>query len=147
MIEEKLKGGEKMKRISLILIVCLLVSFTSGILASAKEYSIDPRYNNSNAVNHTFEITNNTAIATVSVTGYKNITSRISVNVKLEKRALLGLIWNNVEEWNVFSFNPSETFEFRKSVGSGTYRCSFEITVEGSNGSADVITEQTTVKN
>ena len=136
-----------MKRISLILIVCLLFSFVTGITASAEEYSIDPRYNNSSNISCNFKIMDNTAIATVDVVGYNNITSRISVNVKLEKRALLGLIWNDVEEWNATSAYYSDSFEFTKSVGSGTYRCSFEITVEGSNGSAYVITEQITVKN
>ena len=136
-----------MKRISLILILCLLFSFVTGITASAEEYSIDPRYNNVNSVVCDFVIQDNVAIANVVVIGQNNITSRISVNVKLEKRALLGLIWNDVEEWSASSNNYVNSFEFTKTVGSGTYRCSFEITVEGSNGSADVITEQITVKN
>ena len=136
-----------MKKISLILIVCVLFSMITGITASAEEYSIDPRYNNSSNINYDFVIINDIASATVNVLGYNSITSRISVNVKLEKRVLLGLIWNDVEEWNASSNNHSDSFEFNKSVGNGTYRCSFEITVEGSNGSADVITDQITVKN
>ena len=67
--------------------------------------------------------------------------------MKLEKRALLGLIWNDVEEWTATSYDSFVCFEFKKAVGSGTYRCTFEITVEGSGGSADVITEEIKVKN
>ena len=141
------KGGEKMKKISLVLILCLLLSFGTGIISSAEEYSINPRYNNLSNVSCYFNIENNGAYIGVNVKGYQNVTSRISVNVKLEKRALFGLIWNDVEEWNQSVNAASQYFEFTKSVNSGTYRCSFEITVEGSGGSTDVITDQQTVKN
>ena len=65
----------------------------------------------------------------------------------VRSRALLGLWWNDVEEWNATTTNNSHIFEFIEAVGNGTYRCSFEITVEGNGGSADVITDEITVKN
>ena len=142
-----MKGGENMKRISLLLVLCLLLSFGMSIISSAEEYKINPRYNNTSLVDYGFEIQDNVAVIVIRAIGYSNVTSRITVNVKLEKRALLGLIWNDVEEWNETTTNASKNFEFTKSVGSGTYRCSFEITVEGSGGSADIITDQITVKN
>ena len=71
----------------------------------------------------------------------------LTVNVKLQKRALLGLWWNDVEEWNATTTDYSHSFEFVEPVGNGTYRCSFEITVEGNGGSADVVTDEITVKN
>ena len=136
-----------MKKVSLVLILCLLLSFGTSIVASAEEYGINPRYNNLNSVHCNFSIANDIAIATVNVTGFSGVVSRIVVNAKLEKRALLGLIWSDVNEWNVSSYNSSDDFTFTESVSSGTYRCSFEITVEGNGGSADVITDQITVKN
>ena len=136
-----------MKKVSFVLILCLLLSFSTSIIASATEYGVNPRYNNSRDVICDFVIINDTGIVSVNVTGYPGVTSHISVNVKLEKRALLGLIWSDVNEWNVSSYNSSDTFTFTESVSSGTYRCSFEITVEGNGGSADVITDQITVKN
>ena len=136
-----------MKKVSVVLILCLLLSFGTSIVASAEEYAVNPRYNNSIDVRYSFEIVNDAAVAYVRVFGYPDITSHISANVKLEKRALLGLIWSDVNEWNVSSYNSSDTFTFTESVSSGTYRCSFEITVEGNGGSADVITDQITVKN
>ena len=136
-----------MKKISLMLVLCIILSFGTNIVASAEEYTVTPRYNNLIYADCTFTIENDEAIATVIISGYAGIISNASVNVKLEKRALLGLIWNDVEEWNSSSSDASAFFEFRKAVGSGTYRCTFEITVEGSGGSADVITEEIKVKN
>ena len=136
-----------MKRISILLILCLIMSYGTGIIASAEEYAVNPRYSNLTYCTCNFTITNDVASATVYVSGYEGVTNRITVNVKLEKRALLGLIWNDVEEWNSSTTNFQQNFTFTKSVGSGTYRCSFEITVEGNNGGADVITDQKTVKN
>lgn len=136
-----------MKKVSILLILCIMLSGITGIMTSAEEHAISPRYNNLYYANCFFDINNDIATATVHVNGYENLTSRITVNIKLEKRALLGLIWNNVEEWNSSSENYRQDFSFTKSVSSGTYRCSFDITIEGNGGSADVITEQITVKN
>ena len=67
------------------------------------------------------------------VTGYNGVTSRITVKVTLEKKMLLGLWWSDVDEWTASSTNASDTFEFTKDVGSGTYRCTFEVTVLSAN--------------
>ena len=136
-----------MKKISLMLIFCIILSFGTSMVASAEEYAVIPRYNNVMYAICNFEIVNNEAIATVSIDGLSGVIYNTSVNVKLEKRALLGLIWNDVEEWTATSYDSFVCFEFKKAVGSGTYRCTFEITVEGSGGSADVITEEIKVKN
>ena len=136
-----------MKKISIILIMCLLMSLGMSIIASANEYTVEPRYNNSSAISYDFCISDDKAIATVYISGFDSVTTRITVNVKLQKRALLGLWWNDVEEWNATTTDYSHIFEFVEPVGNGTYRCSFEITVEGNGGSADVVTDEITVKN
>lgn len=136
-----------MKKVSIILIMCLLMSFGMSVIASANEYTVEPRYNNANAISYNFCISDDNAIATVDVNGFDSVTTRITVNVKLQKRVLLGLWWNDVEEWNATTTNNRHIFEFVEPVGNGTYRCSFEITVEGNGGSADVITDEITVKN
>ena len=136
-----------MKKISVILILSLLLTFGMNIIASAQEYNVEPRYNNSSYVRCNFVIEDDVAKVSVNVSGYQNITARTTVNVKLEKRVLLGLIWNDIEEWSASSTDYFSMFEFTKAVGSGTYRCTFEVTVEGSGGSADIITDQKTVKN
>ena len=136
-----------MKRISFILALCIIFSFGLNVIASAEEYSISPRLNNADNIQCSFTVQNDLAIATVSVIGYNSVTSKITANVKLEKRALFGLWWTDVDEWTQSTNNANQTFEFTKSVGGGTYRCTFEVTVEGSGGSADVYTKELTAKN
>ena len=136
-----------MKKISLILVICIIFSLLACVIASAEEYAIDPRYNNANHIDCVFSIQNDVAIAQLYVYGYSGITSNISVNVLLEKKGFLGLWWSDVEEWSTSSANASDNFEFTKAVGSGTYRCTFEVRVEGSGGSADVYSDQIIVEN
>ena len=136
-----------MKKISFVLMLCLILSFGMNIVASAEEYTVEPRLNNASDVECNFRIQNDLAIAHINVNGYNNVTSRITVKVTLEKKGLFGLWWSDVDEWTASSTNATDTFEFTKSVGSGTYRCTFEVTVEGSGGSADVYTDEITVKN
>ena len=136
-----------MKKISVVLILCLLFLFYTDVTASAAGSVLDPRYSNADDIKCEFEIVNDTAQINIKVIGKQGITSRITVNVKLEKRALLGLIWTDVEEWNSSVTTSSHKFVFSKSVSGGTYRCSFTVTVEGAGGSTDVHTEEKTVKN
>ena len=136
-----------MKKISFVLILCLVLSFGMNIIASAEEYAAEPRLNNVYQIECRFNIDNDLAKMEIFVIGYSNVTSRITVNVTLEKKGLLGLWWSDVDEWTASSTYATDTFEFTKSVGSGTYRCTFEVTVEGSGGSADVYTDEITVKN
>ena len=136
-----------MKRIAFLLVICLLCSFGTSIVSSAEENNISSRLNNVNTVNCYFEISNNIATSQVFVKGYAGVTTGITVKCTLEKRALLGLWWSDVNEWTATSSSVTDTFTFTESVGSGTYRCSFEVTVYGSGGSADVVTDEITVKN
>ena len=136
-----------MKKISFMLVILIVLSIGTNVIASAEEYGVNPRLNNVDEVNCTFYIQDDTAIMGVWVNGYSGVTSRISVNVLLEKKGLLGLWWKDVEEWSASSTYASDSFEFTENVGNGTYRCTFEVTVEGSNGSADVYSETITVEN
>lgn len=136
-----------MKKISFILALCIIFSFGFNVIASAEEYKVTPRFNNASIVECTFDILNDVAYVNVRVSGYSGITSKITVKATLEKRALFGLWWTDVDEWTQSTNNANKTFEFTKSVGGGTYRCTFEVTVEGSGGSADVYTKELTAKN
>ena len=136
-----------MKKIALILILSLLLSFGMSILVSAEEYGVTPRYSNIDMCRCFFDIQNDIANARVIVNGLANVTSRISVKVTLEKRALLGLIWTEKASFEASSTEISHTFDFATEVKSGTYRCNFEITVTGNNGTSEVITEQITATN
>ena len=136
-----------MKKIALILIFSLLLSFGMSILVSAEEYVVTPRYSNVDMCRCFFDIQNDTANARVIVNGLTNVTSSINVKVTLEKRALLGLLWTEKASFEASSTETSHTFNFVTEVKSGTYRCNFEITVLGNNGTSEVITEQITATN
>lgn len=135
-----------MRKISLILMLCIMLSFATGVIASADDYGIMPCYNNVVNVKCDFEITNGTAAAKVIYNGYAGSPSKVTAHVLIEKRALLGLIWNDVEEWTVTSTSYNDLLLFDTQVGKGTYRCTFEVVFEGSGGSSDVITDEITVK-
>ena len=136
-----------MKKIALVLILCLMLSFGMGVISSAEEYGVNPRYANADICRCSLDIQGNVAIAKVLVTGIDNVTSRITVNIKLEKRVLLGLWWSEEASWQDSTTDITRMFEFRKEVKSGTYRCNFEITIEGNGGATDIITDQITVAN
>ena len=136
-----------MKKISFMLVLLIVLSIGTNIIASAEEYGVNPRLNNANNIQCSFYIQDDVAIADVNVSGYNGVTSRISVNVLLEKKGLFGLWWTDVKEWNETSTSSSKYFSFAENVGNGTYRCTFEVTVEGSNGSADVYSKTITVEN
>lgn len=136
-----------MKKISFVLVLCLLLGFGMNVVASAEEYTATPRYNNVRTVECSFYVENDVAFIAIYVAGYNSVTSNIDVYAKLEKKGLFGLWWSDVDEWTASSTYATDTFEFTKSVGSGTYRCTLEVTVEGSGGSADVYTDEITVKN
>ena len=53
----KKKGGEKMKKIAVILIICIMCSFTASVVASAEEKNISPRLNNASSAKFDFSIT------------------------------------------------------------------------------------------
>lgn len=133
-----------MKRLSLILVFCILFSFISGINAFANEYRVEPRYNNTNMCTYGFTASDGTASAYVSYYGIEGITTEVTVNVLIEKRALLGLVWRDVEEWSVTSTDVDNYLSFSTDAEKGTYRRTFEIVFEGSNGAADIITDTLT---
>ena len=136
-----------MKKIAFVLILSIMLSFGMSIIASAEEYGVMPRLNNGITAERYFYIIGNDAVVRIEAYGITNITSRITVNVTLEKRALFGLWWKEIANWESSTTKTNHTFEFSHEAESGTYRCNFEIKFEGSGGSADIITDQLTISN
>ena len=89
--------------------------------------------------------------ATLSATGYKNITTHISVELYVEKR-VLGIFWKKVDIgctnniWTDSTSNYYYSHVFSHSLTStGTYRVTVTYTVSGTGGSDDVIQMRQTV--
>ena len=118
-----------------------------SIVVSAEDIGANTRYNNLGYCYRGFYIQNDMAFITIRITGMQDTSSRTTAKITLEKRALLGLWWKEEASWEASTTETNPVIEFSKEVKSGTYRCNFEITIEGTGGNADVITDQITATN
>ncbi len=67
---------------------------------------------------------------------------RADVTVKVEKRFLL-VFWNDVDEWSASSTDPEGYFYHLFTLnGNGTYRATITLTITGSDGTVDTITDE-----
>ena len=129
----------KITKTLLITLLTLIMCFNAmSVGASAAE--IEPRLSHVNSVDFTFTASESGGRTLITCYGYDSF-ERIDVNVKLQKRFLL-VFWNDVDEWNASSTDPyailAHTFALN---GTGMYRATFTVTVTGSDGTVDVITE------
>lgn len=138
-----------MKKHSTIIISILLalILATTNITASAAETSID--YNNGimpfleHVSNSSFDFSalSDGGHVSVSYNGNDSFV-RADVSVKVEKRFLL-VFWNDVGEWSASSTDLYGSFYHIFSLnGSGTYRATITLTITGSDGTVDTITEE-----
>ena len=138
-----------MKRITrptIALLLVLILSMTS-ITASASE--VQPNYNDgimpclehiSNA-EFSFSAISSGGHVSVSYYGYNSFV-RADVTVKVEKRFLL-VFWNDVDEWSASSTKSYDTFYHLFTLnGNGTYRATITLTITGSDGTVDTITDE-----
>ena len=109
-------------------------------------------YNNAASAALFCEVNSNGRLkATLSASGISGVTSRIKVELYVEKRVLL-FFWSRVDigcEDNVWKdsvngFNYTNTFQTNLS-STGTYRTTVTYTFSGSGGADDVITKTYTV--
>lgn len=129
----------KITKTLLITLLTLIMCFNAmSVNASAAE--IEPRLSHVNSVDFTFTASEAGGITLVRCCGYDSF-ERIDVNVKLQKRFLL-VFWNDVDEWNASSTDPYAILDHTFALnGTGTYRATFTVTVTGSDGTVDVITD------
>lgn len=128
------------KLISFAMLIVML--FAMAVPTFATESQINPRFNNLNTTEAVFIIDEN-GIATVSFTcyGYRNITTRIVVETKIEKKFLWW--WNDVDGASWTDETTEDYCDSEHSIQlskSGTYRVSITYTVYGTAGDPDVIT-------
>lgn len=128
--------------ISFAILVVML--FAMAIPSFATESEIMPLLNNTDTTEAIFVIDEN-GRASVSFTcfGYENITTRIVVETKIEKKFLWW--WNDVdgafwtdESTDVYCTN-THSIQLTKS---GTYRATVTYTVYGTGGEADVLVSE-----
>ena len=139
----KLRKEKTMKKLTKSLLVFLLISVMclTNVTAFASEAGgVTPRITHINASSISFIATSNGGYIDVDYSGSSSF-ARIDVNVKVEKRSLL-VFWNDVYEWNSSSTAKYTTLSCVCPLdGSGHYRATFTLTITGTDGTTDVITE------
>ena len=129
------------RKLSLILVVIFLFVFSTVVFAENASL-----YNNNTAIVTTaFSITDGgLAIVSSSCTGYPDITTRIEVDIHIEKRNFL-FFWENArhEIYVVYTdeYFDEHTYQLKEK---GTYRCTVTYTVSGTGGEDDVLTYERT---
>ncbi len=135
-----------MKKIALMLTLCLIFSALFGVNAFAatdENGGIAPCFTNTAATNTTFDVnSDNTADVCVSYCGYPDMVSRATISIKIEKRNLF-FFWKDICTDEIISYTEDfidgRTYQLS---GSGKYRLTVTYTIEGPSGVADVITSE-----
>ena len=139
----KLRKEKTMKKLAKFLLVFLLISVMclTNVTAFASEAGgVTPRLSHINNANFTFVANANGGHLNVNYIGGSTF-ARANINVKVEKRSLL-VFWNDVYEWNASSTNVNDSLSYSHSLdGSGHYRATFTLTITGTDGTTDVITD------
>ena len=109
--------------------------------AYASNEGIAPCYNNTAMATADFSISNTgVALVTISYTGYPDYATGATVNCKIEKKTLWW--WSDVDgaEWTDTVEGSSNVVQHSHQLTkTGKYRLTYEITVYGTAGSPDVI--------
>ena len=123
--------------ISVILTVVLLCTMGMGTHAMGTEIQSDtgiqPRYSYTDSTLVTLGIDNGTADCFAYIEGYKNITTKVSIEMTLQKKTLWW--WNEVKTWSYSVYDYQTSIEEFISVDGGTYRV--KATFTAYNGSAN----------
>lgn len=139
----KLRKEKTMKKLTKSLFVFLLISVIclTNVTAFASETGgVTPRLAHISSASFAFVATSDGGYINVSYEGYDSFV-RADLNVKVEKRSLL-VFWNDVCEWNTSSTESFNILAYTCALnGSGHYRATFTLTITGTDGTTEVITE------
>ena len=132
-----------MKKTTKIIVVSLLtlVMLFTGITASASESVISPRYTNISTCNFFFTASSSGGNFSGNYSGISGNFSSATVTVKVQKQFLF-LFWLDVGEWTSTSTKVNGTFSHNFALdGSGTYKATITLTIKGTSGVADTVTQ------
>lgn len=131
---------KKITKTFLILSLTLIMCLTSITVSASEQTTVTPRL--SHLANCNFSFVASSIGGTVSAKYYGlSSFSRADITVKVEKRFAI-VLWNNIGEWSSSSTNVNGSFSHVFALnGSGTYRATITLTITGTNGTTDTITE------
>ena len=139
---------KKITKAILIILLSIIMSATSILPAFASEEvsyntsgGISPRLSHTATSNFSFYASENGAEAYVSYDGLSSF-ARADITIKVEKRFLLAF-WNDIGEWSASSTDVNGDFYHVFQLnGRGTYRATFTLTITGTDGTVDTLTEE-----
>ena len=132
-----------MKRIiSFVLTVALLCSLGMGanlfsVAAQANE-GVQPRYSYTSYTSVSLNVTNGVATCSAYLEGYGGITTKVSVDMTLQKKTLLW--WSEVQTWHTTCYDEYVLSTQSISVGSGKYRVKAEFIAYSGSASETITT-------
>ena len=138
------------KLIALILCVVLLCCL-STVAYAENPVAIEPNVlmQSDSGIMPCFEYTNTTATSlsisssgtatcSTSLNGYTGVTTKIVINMTLQKKTLLW--WSEVDSWSKTINDSFGSLTKTASVGSGKYRVKVEFTVYSGSNSEEITT-------
>lgn len=123
----------------LVMSVMLLLStavcgFTT---VTAAETPVQPRYNYTSYANASIKVnTAGTATCIASAEGYKGTTTKVHIEMKLQKYTALW--WSNQQTWEGTFNNFYGTLTKSKTVNNGKYRIKVTFTIYSGNNSEKI---------
>ena len=122
-------------------LVCMMMSVVllfsmnvwSGAVVSAEETTVQPRFSYTNYTATAMTLTTSgVAYCTASAEGYDGITTKIHIEMKLQKYTVLW--WSAVETWEGTFYGVDAILSEAANISSGKYRVKAVYTVySGSN--------------
>lgn len=139
------------KRVSVFALAML--TLIMGVVVPFRKAEAAIMYNNTTDAYLSCSVNSNGQLqASMSVVGIKNKTTRIDIELYVEKR-ILGVFWSRVDIgypnniWTASTSNYSYSHTFTTNLpSSGTYKVTVTYTVSGSGGSDDIIERTETIQ-
>ena len=131
-----------------LLIICLAVIMcitsmpvTTFAAENSTQSTVTPRWSHLENVNFSFSANSSGGHVGISYYGYTDSFARADIHVKLQKKFLL-VFWTDVDEWSVSSTETEDDFYHCFTLnGTGTYKATLTMTVTGTDGTVDTVTD------
>jgi hypothetical protein len=117
------------------------VPITAFAAEKNTQSTITPRWSHLSDVAFSFAATSTGGHVNVSYYGYTDSFARADIHIKLQKKFLL-IFWTDVDEWSASSTECEDVFSHTFALnGTGTYKATLTMTVTGTDGTVDTVTD------
>lgn len=110
-----------------VLICALVPAASAAPRALPEEEIVQPMYNYVSSHSESVNVSGGTATCKASITGYSGTTTKLVIEMTLQKKAGL-FSWDDVETWKTSILSHQLSSTKTKAVSSGTYRIKVKYT-------------------